>query len=106
MLNRIARTIFGVMLRVLLLLAGLVFVTSLLVAAVLLLVVWLLGALWARLTGQPVRPWTFQVNRQAMWNRFYRTPERGRAAPRDESNVIDAEIKEITEIKEIKPPGR
>ena len=103
MLNRIVRTIFGVMLRVLLLLAGLVFVISLLVAAVLLLLVWLLRALWARLTGQPVRPWTFQVNRQAMWSRFYRTPQRSRADPHDESNVIDAEIKEI---KEIKPPGR
>lgn len=94
--------IFGFMLRLLLLLAGLVFVVSLLVAALLLLAVWLLGALWARLTGQPVRPWTFHVNRQAMWRRFYRTPQRGRAALRDESIVIDAEIKEI---KEIKPPG-
>lgn len=104
MLNRIARTTFSVMLRVLLLLAGLVFLASLLVAALLLLAVWLLGALWARLTGQPVRPWTFQVNRQAMWSRFYRGSGHGRAPRHDESNVIDAEVKEIKKIKEIKLP--
>lgn len=99
-LDQLMRTIFGVLFRVVLLLAGLVFLASLLLAALLLLAVWLLQALWARLTGQPVRPWTFRVNRQAMWNRFYRAPGQGRMPKRDESDVIDAEVKEI------KPPER
>ena len=99
------RSIFRFIVQVVLFLAGLVFLASLLVAAMVLLVVWLLQALWAKLTGQPVRPWTFQVNRQAMWSRFYRAPGQapgpgqgqgaGRSAPRDDSNVIDVEPREV-----------
>ncbi|MFT6589746.1 MAG: hypothetical protein ACI9I0_002173 [Rhodoferax sp.] len=99
------RSIFRFILRVILLLAGLVFLASLLVAAMVLLAVWLLQALWAKLTGQPVRPWTFQMNRQAMWNRFYRAqgqaprPGEGqgqeRPTRRDDSNVIDVEPRDV-----------
>ena len=77
-------TIFGFVVRVVLLLAGLIFMAS--------------------LTGQPVRPWTFQVNRQAMWQHFYRQPGRDAAPGRDDSNVIDAEVKEIKEVREDKRP--
>ena len=100
------KTIFSVIFRVVLLLAGLVFLASLLGAALLLLVVWLLRALWARLTGQPVSPWTFQINRQAMMNRFYRGPGATGAGRRDDADVIDAEVVEVIEVKEIKPPER
>ena len=98
------KTIFGFLVRVVLLLAGLVFMASLLAAAVLVLVLWLLRALWAKLTGQPVSPWTFQVNRQAMWQRFYRPPAPGARSRRDDANVIDAEVKEIKESREDQPP--
>jgi hypothetical protein len=98
------KLIFSLIFRVVLLLAGLVFLASLLGAALLLLVVWLLRALWARLTGQPVVPWTFQINRQAMMDRFYRGP--GGAARSGDADVIDAEVVEIVEVKEIKPPER
>lgn len=104
-MNQFVRSVFGLILRVGLLLAGLVFFLSLLAAASLLLMVWLLRALWARLTGQPVVPWTFQVDRQAMWNRFYRgqaqaqRPGEGASARRDNDDVIDVEPKEI------KPPS-
>lgn len=94
-------TIFGFLVRVFLLLAGLIFMASLLAVALLVLVLWLLRALWAKLTGQPVSPWTFQVNRQAMWQRFYRSQESGGQPRRDDANVIDAEVKEI---KDSKPP--
>lgn len=95
MLNQMMRTIFGLIFRVVLLVAGLIFMASLVVAGMLLLAVWLVQALWARLTGQPVRPWTFQVNRQAMWNRFYRAPGADRSPQRDDSNVIDVEPKDV-----------
>jgi hypothetical protein len=98
MLNQLIRTIFSAIGRIALLLAGLVFVASLLVAASLLLALWLARSLWARLTGQPVIPWTFQVNRQAVWNRFYRAPGQRTATRPDDSNVIDVEPREI------KPP--
>jgi len=84
-----------------LLLAGLVFMASLLAVGLLVLALWLLRALWAKLTGQPVSPWTFQVNRQATWQRFYRPPGSGAPPRRDDANVIDAEVKEI---KDSRPP--
>ena len=85
------------------------FVASLLGAALLLLAVWLLRALWARLTGQPVSPWTFQINRQAMMDRFYRGPGATGTGRRDDADVIDAEVVEVVEdveVKGIKPPER
>ncbi len=98
------KTIFGVILRVTLLVAGMVFVASLTLGAMLLLAVWLVRSLWAKLTGRPVSPWTFQVNRQAMWNRFYRPSgpmsAPGRAAPQDDPNIIDVEPREIKQVKE------
>ena len=56
--------------RLLLAVAGLVFVASLLAAAMLYLLVWLLKAAWARLTGRPVQPWVFQFKRHAAWRGF------------------------------------
>ena len=94
-------TIFGFLVRVALLLAGLIFMASFLVLALVVLALWLLRALWAKLTGQPVSPWAFQVNRQALWQRFYRPPASAAPSRRDDANVIDAEVKEI---KESRPP--
>ena len=94
-MKQVIGTIFGVAFRVVMLLAGLVFFASLLVAVLLLLALWLVRSLGARLTGQAVVPWTFQVDRQAMWKRFYGTPERSRASQRDDANVVDVQPKEI-----------
>ncbi len=82
------------LLRVALLVAGMIFLVSLLVAALLMLALWWLRSLWARLNGRPVAPWTFKVDRQAVWDRFYRAPGRGPASQRDDSDVIDVEAKE------------
>lgn len=95
-------------LRIALWLAGLVFFLSLLAAASLVLLLWLVRALWAKLTGQAVRPWTFSVNRQAMWRRFEpesprmhkatagRSSQANRAA--GDSDVIDVEPKRMDPI--------
>lgn len=111
MLNEFLRTVVGVFVRVAMLMAGLIFFASVLAMALILLGVWLLRAVWAKLTGQPVNPLKFQVDRQAMWNRFYRPPGsgQGQQAPgqgagwsaaqrRDNADVIDVEPKAI------KPP--
>ena len=99
--------LLGLVLRLGLLLAGLVFLVTIMMVAGLLLVLWMLRALWAKLTGKPVSPWTFQMHRQANWQRFYRgssgpgasepepvveSPSRGLAA-----DVTDVEIKRIDE---------
>ena len=109
------KLLFGLILRAVLMLAGLVFVGSLLLAGSLVLLLWLVRALWAKLTGRPVNAWTFQINRQAVMDRFYRAPGQGGASHPDDSDVIDAEVKEVKdvievnkmiEVKEIKSPER
>jgi hypothetical protein len=96
--------LLGFVLRVGLLLAGLVFFVSLLAAALVVLVYWLLRALWAKLTGQPVSPWTFQVNRQDVWNRFYRNssglPGQSTSAQGD---VVDAQATDVTVVTDVEP---
>ena len=117
-MNQIFRLVF----RAAVLLAGLVFFSGLLVVAMLLLGLWLLGALWARLTGQPVSPWMFRVDPRAQWNRFNRrgdghAQEFGRAARpgpgsgpvADRADVVDVvdgvDVADVTDVvaREIEP---
>lgn len=99
-MDNVVKTVFGVMLRIVLLLMGLVFFLSLLAAAMVLLALWSLRALWARLMGRPVQPWTFQVLRRAQWQRFYRGAQPGSAqgpvheTPQD-ADIIDVVPREI-----------
>lgn len=91
-LERILKTIFGLLLRTVLLLLGLVFLLSLLAAAVLLLAWWGLRALWARLTGRPVQPLVFTVLSRSRWQRFY--PD-GKGAAVPQADVIDVESRQV-----------
>jgi len=96
--------LLGFVVRVGLLLAALVFFASLMVAGLLVLMVWLLRALWAKLTGQPVSPWTFQMNRQAVWQRFNQGGfgQPGGAAPKPD-NVVDVAASDVTEVTDVEP---
>jgi hypothetical protein len=58
------------LLRALLFLMGLVFAASLAVAMLLLAAVWGLRYGWARLTGQPVRPWVMRFDPRHGFERF------------------------------------
>jgi hypothetical protein len=58
------------LLRVVLFLLGLVFAASLAVVVTLLAVVWGLRYGWARLTGQPVRPWVMRFDPRHGFDRF------------------------------------
>ncbi len=91
-LEKILKTIFGLLLRTVLLLLGLVFLLSLLAAAVLLLAWWGLRALWAKLTGRPVQPLVFTVLSRSRWQRFYPGGQ-GAAAP--QADVIDVESRQV-----------
>jgi hypothetical protein len=95
-LERLMKSMFRLVFRLVLLMAGLVFLASLMVFGLVLLALWLVRALFARLTGRPVTPWTFKVNRQAQWSRFYQASSRGNPA-QVSSDVIDAEVKEVKE---------
>lgn len=65
---------FGV--RALLVAVGLVFFLSLLAAALVLALVWGLRAVWARLTGRPITPWTVRIDPRAGWSSVYRSGAR------------------------------
>ena len=54
-MGEVVRSVLGLILRVGLLLAGLVFFASLMVMASVVLLFWLLRAMWATVTGRPVR---------------------------------------------------
>jgi hypothetical protein len=89
------KTVLSLLLRLVLALMGLVFVLSLLTVALVLLALWGLRALWARLTGRPVQPLAFTILRRAQWQRFYRP---GGAPRADDADVIDVEARQV-------PPG-
>jgi len=98
-LDHFIKNLFTLMLRLVLMVAGFIFIASLMAAGLLLLLVWLLRALFARLTGRPVTPWAFQMNRQAVWSRFYKTPGQASEANHGPADVIDAEVKEVKETR-------
>ena len=84
--------IFALLLRTVLVLMGLVFVSSLLVVALVLLALWGLRALWAKLTGRPVQPLAITILRRAQWQRFYRP---GTAQRAGDADVIDVESRPV-----------
>jgi hypothetical protein len=85
----VIRSVLGLTLRLGLLLAGLVFFASLMAAAAAVLMLWLMRALWAAVTGRPVQPWVFKMSRRPPWQRggFPGTP------PKQADNVVDAEVR-------------
>lgn len=95
--------LLGWVVRLGLMLAGLVFFVSLLAVALTVLLLWLLRALWARLTGQPVSPWTFKVNRQAVWQRFYGASDRAQQRGRAQTDVVDVDATDVTVVTDVEP---
>ena len=69
------------LIRAVLLAAGLVLFLSLLAAAMVLALAWGLRAVWARLTGRPIVPWTMRVDPRSGWSTVYRSSARW-TAPR------------------------
>lgn len=82
---------------------GVVLFLSLLAAAAVLALVWGVRALWARLTGKPVMPWTMRMDPRTGWSTVYRStarwtapaePRRGDAAAmHDVTDVVPREIR-------------
>lgn len=61
------------MLKAVLFVAGVVLFLSLLAAALLLALVWGVRALWARLSGRPIVPWTMRFDPRQSWSTVYRS---------------------------------
>jgi hypothetical protein len=88
----VIKKIFSLLLRAVLVLMGLVFVLSVLAAAALLLALWGLRALWAKLMGRPVEPPVITILRRARWERFYRARN---AAQAHDADVIDVAARQV-----------
>jgi len=89
-------SLFSFVLRLLLVLASLVFALSLALAAALVLVLWGLRALWAKLTGQAVRPMVMRIDPRAGFGRVYRGAAASPGAARGPAalhDVTDVEVK-------------
>ena len=61
-MNEVVGGVLRLVVRVVAVAMGLVLFMSLLAAAMLLALVWLLRAFWARLTGRPVNPWVMRMD--------------------------------------------
>ncbi len=81
------------LIRAVLLAAGLVLFLSLLAAAMVLALMWGLRAVWARLTGRPIVPWTMRVDPRSGWSTVYRSSARWtspRAGAAPEADATDS----------------
>jgi hypothetical protein len=96
-LDNFLKWLLRLVFRLFLMAVGLAFFALLLGAASVMLLLWLLRAGWAKLTGQPVSPWAFSFNRRALWERAYRggAPAGSRHAQSAQDNVVDVEVVDV-----------
>lgn len=74
-------SLFSFVLRLLLLVAGLVFAISLALAALVVLLVWGLRVLWAKLIGRPIAPFVMRFDPRGGFGRVYRHGGHAASAP-------------------------
>ena len=98
-------TFMTFLLRLFLVAAGLLFAASMAVAAVLLLALWGLRAVWAKLTGRPVMPFIIGINPRSGFERMYRRAQQGSRTPRADAIRPGRNIGDVTDV-EARPPGR
>ena len=102
-MNNFFKLLAGWVFRLSLLVAALIFLAGLLCVAALLLTLWLMRALWAKLTGRPVQPWVFKMHRADLWQRAYRATTPGASRGKASMDVIDAEVTDVTDVREKRP---
>ena len=107
-LHHSMQTLFNFLLRLILLVAGLVFAASLLVVLALGATFWALRYGWARLTGRPIDPLVFRIDPRAGFGRVYRgrwssagtarqgapAAEPARPQRRELGDITDVEVKQ------------
>lgn len=72
-MNDFAAALVRWLVKAVLLVAGVVLFLSLLAAALVLALVWAVRALWARLSGRPIVPWTMRFDPRQSWSTVYRS---------------------------------
>ncbi|EER58900.1 conserved hypothetical protein [Acidovorax delafieldii 2AN] len=81
-MNDVIAGVARLVVRLVLVAAGLLFFVSLLAAMLVLALAWGLRTLWARLTGRPVTPWATRIDPRAGWSTVYRSGARWTATRR------------------------
>ena len=81
------------LLRLFLLFAGLLFAASLAVAAMLMVALWGVRAIWAKLTGRPMAPFVIRIHPRRGFERMYPRPEPMARRHAQVADVTDVEPK-------------
>jgi hypothetical protein len=87
------QALFNVLVRLLLVAAGLVVAASIAVAVALGLTLWAVRYGWARLTGRPITPFVVHINLRRGFESMARRAEPVRPAAREIGDVTDVEAK-------------
>ena len=94
---------FVFLLRLVLMLAGLLFATSLVVVALSLVALWGLRYLWAKLTGQPVLPFVMRVDPRDGFNRMYRARQQQGARTTDDGPAAAPGRERTVDVTDVEP---
>ncbi len=86
------------LLRLILVIAGLIFAASLMIVMIILLTVWSIRAIWCKLTGRPLLPFAMRMNPRAGFEQVFKKAQShaaGNAKPprRPLDDVTDVEPK-------------
>ena len=84
-------------LRAVLLLLGVLVFLGVVGLGLLLALVWGLRALWARLTGRPISPWTMPLDPRASWRNMYQRSQNAWPNPRKSSTQTEGDVTDVTE---------
>jgi len=97
--------LFTFLLRLVVVVAGLVFAASIAFAFVLMLAFWLLRAAWCKLTGRPLMPFVVRFHPRDGFNRMYRRADADSRTPRADSAPAGRNIADITDVEPKAPRG-
>lgn len=98
-------TLVSFLIRIVLLVAGLLFAASMAVAFVLLLALWSVRFAWAKLTGKPVMPFIIRIDPRGGFERMYRRAGPGSRTSRADAVQPGRKIADVTDV-EPRPPQR
>ncbi|MBS0293696.1 MAG: hypothetical protein JSS01_14395 [Proteobacteria bacterium] len=98
-MNEVVAGVIRWVLRLVVFAMGAVLFVSLLAAAAVLALLWGARALWARLTGRPVAPWTMRMDPRSGWSTVYRSTARWTAqAPAAQRGGDLSGVHDITDV--------
>lgn len=99
----VMQSLLGLLLRLVLLAAGLVFAAALLVGICFIAALWGLRYAWAKLTGRPVNPFVVRIDPLGGFGRVYRSGQGGMPSQRADEAAVRPERREIGDVTDVVP---